>query len=163
MHRLQVPGRGWPLPRQLKVDPTTLEQLRSRTGGTATGVALPETAVLEPILAQALAAHGGLQMLLLSSSDGRALAWQTDSLAVDPRRAAAMSNAFLTLGETLARELGLSSASHVTLSTEAGNVVLVRVQGRTPCMLASLANANTPLALVLYSTRECARHLATLL
>jgi len=144
------------------VDRTTLEQLRSRAGSDA-AISLPDASVLQPHLAAALADHGGLQMLLLSSSDGRALAWETNALAVDARRAAAMSNAFLTLGETLARELGLSSASHVTLSTADGNVVLVRVQGRTPCMLASLADANTPLAMVLYSTRECARRLAAML
>ena len=129
----------------------------------AADLAMPGPEVLDPVLAQALGAHPGLQMLLLSSSDGRALAWQAGVQQADPRRAAAMGNAFLTLGETLARELGLCSVSHVTLTTAMGNVVLVRVEGSSPCMLAALADANTPLAMVLYSTRECARRLAALI
>lgn len=73
----------------------------------AADLAMPGPEVLDPVLAQALGAHPGLQMLLLSSSDGRALAWQAGAQQADPRRAAAMGNAFLTLGETLASQYHL--------------------------------------------------------
>jgi len=119
-----------------------------------------QDAHLQPLLVAGLGRHPGLKMLLLSSSDGRALAFASARLQADPRRVCAMGNSFLTLGETLARELGLSASSHVTLSTGQGNMVLVRVSGSSPCTLAALADGSMPLAMLLYVARDCAAQVA---
>ena len=142
------------------LDTSTLEQLRTHNRGQQPAAVTTDAAVLQELLSVGLARHPGMQMLLLSASDGRALAFQATQLSADPRRLAAMGNSFLTLGETLARELGLSQASHVTLSTGAGNMVLVRVDGPAACTLAALADENTPLAMLLYVARNCAAQLA---
>jgi uncharacterized protein len=145
------------------LDTTTLEQLRLRAGQLACAPASIEGQALQPVLSAGLARHPGVQMLLVSSSDGRALASETAHLQADPRRIAAMGNSFLTLGETLAREMGLSQASHVTLSTAHGNMVLVRVAGPGACTLAALADEHMPLAMLLYVARDCAAQVAAAL
>ena len=61
-----------------------------------------------------------LDLILLSTADGRAIVeWSRN--AVDPRRLAAMANSFLTLGETLAKEMGKSAADYATVSTPQGS------------------------------------------
>lgn len=101
----------------------------------------------------------GIAMLLLTTSDGRSIA-ELSSIDADPRRLAAMTNSFLTLGETVARELGMPSADYASISTPKGNMVLVRIQHSKPMTLAALGNLETNAALLLFSARECASRIA---
>ncbi len=101
-------------------------------------------------------------MLLVSTGDGRAVAHRSYN-TLDPRRLSAMSNSFLTLGETLSRELGLSTADYVTLSTSQGSMVLVRVAAGRPYTLAALGHADTSLAILLYTARDAAARIGSLL
>ena len=101
-------------------------------------------------------------MLLVSTGDGRAVAHRCFN-TLDPRRLSAMSNSFLTLGETLSRELGLSTADHVTMSTSQGSMVLVRVAAGRPYTLAALGHADTSLAILLYAARDAAGRIEALL
>ncbi|SEK82803.1 hypothetical protein SAMN05428989_0883 [Pseudoxanthomonas sp. GM95] len=97
----------------------------------------------------------GINMLLLSTADGRAVAdWSMQG--TDPRRLAAMTNSFLTLGETVARELGMSSADYATICTKQGNMVLIRLDLGRPMTLAAVGTPETNLAVLLYGARECA-------
>ncbi len=97
----------------------------------------------------------GISMLLLSTADGRAVAdWATQQR--DPRRLAAMTNSFLTLGETLARELGMDSADYATICTKHGNMVLIRLDLGRPMTLAAMGGSETNLAVLLFGARECA-------
>jgi predicted regulator of Ras-like GTPase activity (Roadblock/LC7/MglB family) len=94
-------------------------------------------------------------MLLLTTADGRAIAdWST--LDADPRRLAAMTNSFLTLGETVARELGLACADYATICTKQGNMVLIRLDLGRPMTLAAMGTSDMNLAVLLYGARECA-------
>ncbi|NYZ63699.1 roadblock/LC7 domain-containing protein [Luteimonas deserti] len=104
----------------------------------------------------------GISMLLLSTADGRALADWTHA-RLDPRRVAAMTNSFLTLGETLAREVGMSGADHATVSTAQGSLVVVRVTGTRSCTLAVLGDPNATLAVLLFAARECASRIRPLI
>ena len=74
--------------------------------------------------AQTIEREPGIWLLMLSTADGRAITEQS-SLDADGRRLAAMANSFLTLGETLARESGLSEADYATISTRGGQLVLI--------------------------------------
>jgi predicted regulator of Ras-like GTPase activity (Roadblock/LC7/MglB family) len=104
----------------------------------------------------------GITMLLLSTSDGRTLAdWST--LGVDPRRLAAMTNSFLTLGETVAKELGLASADYSTIATKQGNMVLIRIEGPRPMTLAAMGTIDVNVAVLLFGARECAARIRALL
>lgn len=97
----------------------------------------------------------GICMLLLSTADGRSVAdWST--LDVDPRRLAAMTNSFLTLGETVARELGMTSADYATVCTKQGNMVLIRLDLGRPMTLAAVGTSEMNLAILLFGARECA-------
>lgn len=97
----------------------------------------------------------GISMLLLSTADGRAVAdWSVQGL--DPRRLAAMTNSFLTLGETVARELGMDSAEYATICTRQGNMVLIRLDLGRPMTLAAMGGADMNLAVLLFGARECA-------
>lgn len=97
----------------------------------------------------------GIVALLLSTADGRTVANHTLQ-GSDPRRLAAMSHSFLTMGETMAKELGMSSAGHATVQTGGGNIVLVRIEGTVPLTLAAAGQADTTLAALLFAARECA-------
>ncbi|MEG2803092.1 roadblock/LC7 domain-containing protein [Stenotrophomonas sp.] len=100
----------------------------------------------------------GLSLLMLSTADGRAVA-ESSALDVDGRRLAAMANSFLTLGETLSRELALSEADYATICTRQGNVVLIRIQGDKPLTLTAVAGHEVNMAVLLFHARECATRL----
>lgn len=104
----------------------------------------------------------GLTLLLLSTADGRAVA-EDSTLGVDGRRLAAMANSFLTLGETVSRELELSEADYATVCTRQGNVVLIRVHGEKPMTLTAVAGAEINMAVLLFHARECANRLQSVL
>ena len=110
--------------------------------------------VLEP--ASKLATHRSLHDDTATSSLGRVL-------GVDGRRLAAMANSFLTLGETVSRELSLSEAEHATVCTRQGNVVLIRVNADKPMTLTAVAAVEVNLAVLLFHARECAAKLETAL
>jgi len=104
----------------------------------------------------------GISMLLLTTADGRAVA-EWSSLKADPRRLAAMTNSFLTLGETVAKELGLASADYATIATRQGNMVLIRIEHSRPMTLAALGTADINAAVLLYAARDCATRIKALL
>lgn len=104
----------------------------------------------------------GLRALCVSTADGRALAERIDGGA-DARRIAAMANSFLTLGETLAREIELSQADYATVCTGRGNVVLFRIHADKPLTLLAMAGADTLLAALLVGARECAARIGAAL
>ncbi|HEX7815206.1 roadblock/LC7 domain-containing protein [Dyella sp.] len=124
---------------------------------------LPDEAAVKLEFDRTLGTTPGITVFLLSTSDGRALASYSAALAVDPRRLAAMSNSFLTLGETMAKELGMACADHATVRTNDGNVVLVRIEGQRPLTLAAVARPDTTLATLLFATRECANRIRALI
>jgi predicted regulator of Ras-like GTPase activity (Roadblock/LC7/MglB family) len=114
--------------------------VRSATGDSLPARHLYDASLIESIFRQARARESGLTLLLLSTADGRAVA-EDSVLGVDGRRLAAMANSFLTLGETLSRELSLSEAEHATVCTRQGNVVLIRVNADKPMTLTAVAAA----------------------
>jgi predicted regulator of Ras-like GTPase activity (Roadblock/LC7/MglB family) len=121
-----------------------------------------DNSALETALDNVIDANSGISMLLVSTGDGRAIAHRSHS-KVDPRRLSAMSNSFLTLGETLSRELGLATADYVTMSTSQGSMVLVRVAAGRMYTLAALGHADTSLAILLYAARDAAARIKPLL
>lgn len=104
----------------------------------------------------------GISMLLLATADGRALV-ELNERGGDPRRLSAMANSFLTLGEAVAKELGLASADYAAIATRQGNVVLIRLNHTTPLTLAALGTTHTNVAVLLFAARECATRISILL
>jgi len=124
--------------------------------------ALADRGAIDAEFSRAVERTPGISMLLLATSDGRALAeWST--LKSDPRRLAAMTNSLLTLGETVARELGLASADYTTIATRQGNMVLIRIEHARPMTLAAMGTFDTNVAVLLYAARECAARIKALL
>lgn len=139
----------------------TVDKVRDAMGSAGDGGGLPEPARVGQEFQRAREQNPGIAMLLLSTSDGRAIA-ASSSVGVDPRRLAAMTNSLLTLGETVARELGMPSADHASIATPRGNMVLVRIQHDKPMTLAALGTLETNAALLLFSARDCASRIASL-
>ncbi|ALN55965.1 MULTISPECIES: roadblock/LC7 domain-containing protein [Lysobacter] len=104
----------------------------------------------------------GVRALCVSTADGRALAERLDGGA-DARRIAAMANSFLTLGETLAREIELSQADYATVCTARGNLVLFRIHAAKPLTLLAMAGPDTLLAALLVGARDCAARIGAAL
>lgn len=121
-----------------------------------------DSRALEAELDTVIESNVGISMLLVSTADGRTIAHRSQN-KLDPRRLSAMSNSFLTLGETLSRELGLATADYVTMSTAQGSMVLVRVGAGRPYTLAALGHSDTSLAILLYAARDAAARIKTLL
>lgn len=121
-----------------------------------------DTALIREEFERVQARARGVSMLLLSTADGRAVAEWTHA-RLDPRRVAAMTTSFLTLGETLSRELGLSVADHATVSTAQGSLVVIRIHGRRPYTLAAMGGSDATLAVLLFAARECATRIRALL
>lgn len=140
----------------------TLGKVREKVGDVGSPSVDVDGQALETVLDNVLESHGSVSMLLVSTGDGRAIAHRSLA-AVDPRRLSAMSNSFLTLGETLSRELGLATADHVTISTPQGSMVLVRIAATRPYTLAALGHSNTSLAILLYVARDAASRIKSLL
>jgi predicted regulator of Ras-like GTPase activity (Roadblock/LC7/MglB family) len=137
------------------VEPGTREKVISAMGEAwRDDVSVGREAMLEEFQ-RACERTPGISMLLLTTADGRAVAdWST--LDADPRRLAAMTNSFLTLGETVARELGLASADYATICTKQGNMVLIRLDLGRPMTLAAMGTSEMNLAVLLFGARECA-------
>lgn len=123
--------------------------------GTAAGTSVLDTAPILEEFERVQARARGVSMLLLSTADGRAVADWTHA-RLDPRRVAAMTTSFLTLGETLSREMGMSTADHATVSTSQGSLVVIRIHGARPYTLAVTGGAEATLAVLLFAARECA-------
>lgn len=113
---------------------------------------------IESIFTQARARDPSVNLLMLSTADGRAIA-QHSALDIDGRRLAAMANSFLTLGETVSRELSLNQADYATVCTASGNVVLIRISADTPLTLTAVGDSQANLAALLFRARECAAQL----
>jgi predicted regulator of Ras-like GTPase activity (Roadblock/LC7/MglB family) len=137
------------------VEPGTREKVISAMGEAGRDdVSVGREAMLEEFQ-RACERTPGISMLLLTTADGRAVAdWSM--LDADPRRLAAMTNSFLTLGETVARELGLASADYATICTKQGNMVLIRLDLGRPMTLAAMGTSEMNLAVLLFGARECA-------
>ena len=136
------------------VQQATLEKVVSMSARTSHATQVDADAIrseFERVQARAK----GVAMLLLSTADGRAVADWTHA-RLDPRRVAAMTNSFLTLGETLAKEVGMSAADHATISTAHGSLVVIRINGTRPYTLAALGDQQATLAVLLFAARECA-------
>ena len=103
-----------------------------------------------------------LRTICVSTADGRPLA-ELEFGDADARRIAAMANSFLTLGETLAREIELSQADYATVCTARGNLVLFRIHAAKPLTLLAMAGPDTVLAAVLVGARECAARIGAAL
>ncbi|WP_232147180.1 roadblock/LC7 domain-containing protein [Stenotrophomonas sp. SY1] len=144
------------------VESATLEKVRAKAGDASLPSLAADNPALEAQLDAVIGVNVGISMLLVSTGDGRAVAFRAQS-KLDPRRLSAMSNSFLTLGETLSRELGLSTADYVTMSTSQGSMVLVRVAGDRPYTLAALGHSDASLAIVLYAARDAAARIKSLL
>lgn len=136
--------------------------VRSATGESQPARQLYDIAAIEQVFQQSREREQGVSLLMLSTADGRAVAEQS-SLGVDGRRLAAMANSFLTLGETVSRELALSEADYATICTRLGNVVLIRIQADKPLTLTAVAGHEVNMAVLLFHARECANRLDTVL
>lgn len=121
---------------------------------------IPDSQMVLAEFERAIATTPGIVALLLSTADGRTVA-NHSLIGSDPRRLAAMTNSFLTLGETMAKELGMSAAGHATVQTGDGNIVLVRIEGSVPLTLAAAGRSDTTLATLLFAARECAVRIRT--
>lgn len=142
---------------------STIHQLVRPPGSEpAPASALYDVAAIEAAFEHAFARETGLTLLMLSTADGRAVA-QSSKLDADSRRIAAMANSFLTLGETVSRELKLSEADYATICTRSGNVVLIRIAGSKPLTLTAVGRVELNLAVLLFHARECAQRMAPLL
>ena len=111
---------------------------------------------IENVFSQTLARESGIRMLMLSTADGLAIA-EISNIKNDKRRVAAMTNSFLTLGETVTRELNLNQAEYTTVSAQNGQIVLVRIKAKKPLTLTAAANVDLNIASLLFHTRECAK------
>lgn len=101
----------------------------------------------------------GIMTLLLATGDGRPLTEQARG-ALDGRRVAAMANSFLTLGETLSRELQLARTEYTTVCTRQGNIVLFRIDAVQPMTLAAAAASDVNMGILLVAARDCANRIA---
>lgn len=140
----------------------TIEKVREAMGMNANLETALDPADVGVEFRRTCADNPGITLLLLTTSDGRSIA-EMSSASADPRRIAAMTNSYLTLGETVARELGLPSTDYASISTPKGNVVLIRIPDEKPMTLVALGLAETNAALLLFSARECAARIARLL
>ncbi|MDR7070381.1 putative regulator of Ras-like GTPase activity (Roadblock/LC7/MglB family) [Pseudoxanthomonas japonensis] len=140
----------------------TVEKVLSVMGDRSREIPQIDKALLLQEFKRAKDRTPGISMLLLTTADGRALA-ELDERGGDPRRLAAMTNSFLTLGETVAKELGLASADYATIATRQGNMVLIRMEHTMPMTLAALGTFETNVAVLLFAARECATRLSALL
>lgn len=147
---------------QRPLSSSTIAQLVGSS--TAHAAARPDhdTAAIKAVLAQARQREPGLSLLMLSTADGRAIA-EDSSLPIDGRRLAAMANSFLTLGETVSRELALDKAEYATICTPLGNVVLIRILADSPLTLTAVADSALNLAVLLFHARECGARLGAVL
>lgn len=136
--------------------------VRNATGDSQPASQLYDVQRIEATFRQARERESGLTLLMLSTADGRAVA-EHSSLGVDGRRLAAMANSFLTLGETVSRELALSEADYATICTRQGNVVLIRIKADKPLTLTAVASHEVNMAVLLFHARECASRLDSVL
>jgi len=142
------------------VSGTTIQEIvRSASADAGQRVPTYDVAMIEAAFRQARDREPSISLLMLSTADGRAVA-ESSSLDTDGRRLAAMANSFLTLGETVARELALSQTDYATICTQAGNVVLIRIAAARPLTLTAVARQDTNMAVLLYVARDCAARLA---
>lgn len=142
---------------------STIHQIvRSASGESQPARQLYDIDRIQAAFAQARERERGISLLMLSTADGRAVA-EDSALDVDGRRLAAMANSFLTLGETVSRELALSEADYATICTRQGNVVLIRIQGDKPLTLTAVGAHARNMAVLLFHARECATRLEALL
>ncbi len=136
--------------------------VRSANGESQPARQLHDIDGIDAVFGQARERERGLKLLMLSTADGRAVA-ESSALDVDGRRLAAMANSFLTLGETVSRELSLSEADYATICTKQGNVVLIRIQSDKPLTLTAVAGHELNMAVLLFHARECATRLEPVL
>lgn len=144
------------------MDTTTIDKVLSVMGDGSREVPQIDKGMLLEEFRRAKRRTPGISMLLLTTADGRALAELVDRDS-DPRRLAAMTNSFLTLGETVVKELGLASADYATIATRQGNMVLIRMDHAKPMTLAALGSFDTNVAVLLFAARECAARISALL
>ncbi len=142
---------------------STIHQIvRSASGESQPARQLYDIDRIQAAFAQARERERGISLLMLSTADGRAVA-EDSALDVDGRRLAAMANSFLTLGETVSRELALSEADYATICTRQGNVVLIRIHGDKPLTLTAVGAHALNMAVLLFHARECATRLEAVL
>lgn len=141
---------------------STIDKVIDTMELSASGVVGPDLSGIQQEFRRAVERTPGFSLLLLTTADGRAVAEWT-SLRTDARRLAAMTNSFLTLGETVAKELGMASADYAAICTRQGNMVLIRIDGLRPMTLAALGTLDTNMAVLLFAARECALRLQLLL
>jgi len=140
----------------------TIEKVLSVMGDKSHEVPQVDKEVLLQEFRRAKQRTPGVSMLLLTTADGRALA-ALDENGSDPRRLAAMTNSFLTLGETVVKELGLAAADYATIATRQGNMVLIRMDHAKPMTLAALGTFDINVAVLLFAARECATRISALM
>ncbi len=136
--------------------------VRNASGESQPARQLYDVSAIEQVFQQSREREQGLRLLMLSTADGRAVA-ENSTLGVDGRRLAAMANSFLTLGETVSRELALSDADYATICTKLGNVVLIRIQADKPLTLTAVASHEVNMAVLLFNARDCATRLDAVL
>ncbi len=132
--------------------------LQSAVGGALPSPQPYDIARINAVFQRANARAGHLRLLMLSTSDGRAVT-EYSEVSADGRRVAAMANSFLTLGETVTRELGLSKADYATICTAQGHLVMIRIAAAKPLTLMALGAPEINLGALLFCIRECAQQI----
>ena len=113
---------------------------------------------IENIFTQTIKRESGIKLLMLSTADGIAIA-ELSRLESDKRRVAAMANSFLTLGETVTRELSFIQTEYVAVNASNGQIVLIRIQAKKPLTLTAAANIDLNIASLLFHTKACAKRI----
>jgi uncharacterized protein len=106
---------------------------------------------LESVLADLRALSGDIESCGVLSKDGEPL-FTSHGEGVDRERVTAMLAALTNLAERVAKKNGREHASQVTINTEGGHVLMVRLEGGGT--LAATTRPEARVGLVLYDMRN---------
>ena len=99
----------------------------------------------------------------LGTVDGRSFAYSGANPDISAQRFSAMTCSLLALSESFSREGLRSNCTHMTVSTEHGTIVVVRVPSRTRAYALSVgADSSDVLAMVLRKTLDAATAIANI-
>lgn len=117
------------------------------------------TEVGQRLLDRFLAGSPDFVAALISTIDGR-LMLERSRREIGGTRVASMSSSLIALSEALGGELSMKPCSHVTVSTEAGVIVLLRIGGPGSVLtLTTVARQGVNLGTLLASSRRAANEL----
>lgn len=118
----------------------------------------------EALFTQLLKKATAVRFACLGTVDGKNFVFVTDGEERSAQRSSAMTSSLLALAESFSREALKSRCMHVTLSTEMGAIVVVRVPSKTNAFALSIgADSTDVLAATLRHALDTAEVLGTLI